>query len=272
MPSQPSLFDKPNDCSSNDSLNTQAQISHASPSAHIIPLSDARLIYFPGWLLQPSILSSIQTSSSVALHSVQELYLLLKQQVAWEQTVIRMYGKMVRIPRLNAWYADPQCGYTYSGKYFEPLPWLPVLQSIRLAIESQIRTTVTNTLSNTCATSETDDHAPLLNSPLFNSALVNCYRDGQDSVAWHSDDEPELGNNPIVASLSMGAERVFQLRHKHHKGEAYRYTLPLADGDLLLMHGATQHHWQHQIPKTRRSVGERINITYRHIRYPQAKR
>jgi len=231
---QPSLFDSPVPASPSSS----AVPSPEALRSQSIKLIGGEVMYFSRWLFSSSLNASAPT-----------LYPTLKQQVEWQQTDIFLYGKTMRIPRLNAWYADPQCGYTYSGKYFEPLPWLPVLLLIKTAVEATL--------------------APLLQGTSFNSALVNCYRDGQDSVAWHSDDEPELGQNPVVASVSLGSDRLFQLRHKQHKGDAYRHSIPLLDGDLLFMYGAMQHHWQHQIPKTRKPVGERINITFRYIQHPQ---
>jgi alkylated DNA repair dioxygenase AlkB len=97
----------------------------------------------------------------------------------------------------------------------------------------------------------------------FNSVLLNLYRDGRDSVAWHSDDEPELGENPVIASVSFGAERRFQFKHKHNPD--LRQTIDLTHGSLLLMRGTTQHFWKHQIPKTQKPCGARINLTFRTI-------
>lgn len=197
-----------------------------------IPLQDGRLIYVPRWLQQQQVLPDTGV-----------LFEQLQREVYWEQSDITLYGKTMKIPRLNAWYGDPGCGYIYSGKYFEPLSWLSVLLDIKQAAEATL--------------------APYLQQTILNSALVNCYRHGQDSVAWHSDDEPELGSNPPVVSISLGQERNFQLRHRVHKHE--KYQLSLQDGDLLMMCGQTQHHWHHQIPKTSKTIGARINITYRKI-------
>ncbi|EGG94360.1 Alkylated DNA repair protein [gamma proteobacterium IMCC1989] len=252
MSYQPSLFDSPPDVSSN----------LTSPRETHLSLPDGEISYYPSWL---------STSSLSPLAPT--LYDELRRQVAWEQTEIVLYGKKMRIPRLNAWYAEPQCGYTYSGKYFEPLPWLPLLVEIKAAVEKTLRPLLIEG-----ATQEDVTQKESTPREIFNSVLVNCYRDGQDSVAWHSDDEPELGNNPIVASLSLGADRQFQLRHKnykqqvqHAKSEQYKQNIRLSNGDLLLMHGNMQHCWQHQIPKTKKAVGERINITFRKIKYPAVK-
>lgn len=270
MATQQSLFDAVEGDESHQSSSSGGKIESGW---QIIRLDGAHLAYFPGWLRQANVLATMhslkqegceeKTQNGEEPLSTEAIFRVLKQQVAWEQTTIRLYGKAMRIPRLNAWYAEPQHGYTYSGKYFTPHPWLPVLLLLKLAIEQQMPTALLDvTKKDTAITAPAED--------ILNSALVNCYRNGQDSVAWHSDDEPELGSNPIVASVSLGAERTFQLRHKHHKGEAYRYSLPLQDGDLLIMYGATQHNWQHQLPKTRLEVGERINITYRQIRSPRS--
>lgn len=155
----------------------------------------------------------------------------------WRQDEITLYGKQVLIPRLQAWYGDEDSFYQYSGLSLTPLPWTESLLQLKKRVEQ------------TCDTS-------------FNSMLANCYRDEKDSVAWHSDDEPELGRQPIIASLSFGAERVFQLKHKM-TGE--RFKLPLQSGSLLIMAGNTQQYWLHAVPKQQRHSGARINLTFRKI-------
>ena len=178
----------------------------------------------------------------------------LKQQVRWEQSEITVYGKSMLIPRLNAWYGDKGCGYVYSGTYFEPLTWLPILVSLKQRIDNYVAEYIISQEQSSRACFQG-----------FNSALVNCYRNGQDSVAWHSDDEPELGENPLIASVSLGATRAFHLKHRYNK-DIEKCKLLLTDGDLLIMSGTTQRYWQHQVPKTTKSVGERINITFRTIK------
>ena len=210
----------------------QSSLFSSASKEHIV-LPNAHIVYFPQWV------QAIELPTDYSA-----LYNTLRQQVAWEQSTIYLYGKPMLIPRLNAWYGDKQCGYTYSARYFEPLPWLPILLDIKQAVETAL----------------SDE----LNGVVFNSALVNCYRDGQDSVAWHSDNEPELGNQPLVASVSLGAERVFELRHNERPNNK-KQTIMLGDGDLLLMAGDTQRYWQHQIPKSTTVTGERISITFRHI-------
>ncbi|MFN4290303.1 MAG: alpha-ketoglutarate-dependent dioxygenase AlkB family protein [Permianibacter sp.] len=164
----------------------------------------------------------------------------LRQSLAWQQKPIVIFGRDVMQPRLTAWYGDPDCAYVYSGKRNDPLPWTPLLAELRVAVE-----TVTGAR--------------------FNSVLANCYRNGQDSMGWHSDDEPELGPDPSIASLSFGAARRFCLQHRKQK--ALRLDLLLQDGDLLLMAGATQANYRHALPKTAKPVGERLNFTFRWI-YP----
>lgn len=157
--------------------------------------------------------------------------------LCWRQEYLRLFGRTLPQPRLSAWYGDPGSRYHYSGLQLEPLPWNPVLLELR----QQLHTILGQD---------------------FNSVLANLYRDGRDSMGWHSDDEPELGPEPVIASLSLGATRRFDLRHKR-SGERYR--LHPEDGSLLVMAGSLQQHWQHRIAKTRRPVGPRINLTFRRI-------
>lgn len=162
----------------------------------------------------------------------------LRRTLAWQQKPIMIFGREVMQPRLTAWYGDPECSYVYSGKRNEPLAWTPLLRELRDAVE-----TVTGAR--------------------FNSVLANCYRNGQDSMGWHSDDEPELGPDPIIASLSLGATRRFCLQHRKRK--ASKLELALQDGDLLLMAGGCQAHYRHALPKTAKPIGERLNFTFRWI-------
>lgn len=163
----------------------------------------------------------------------------LVRTAAWEQKVIKIYGRQMPSPRLTAWYGDAGAAYSYSGISLEPLPWLPVLLEIKARIES-------------------------ISETRFNSVLANQYRGGGDSMGWHSDDEPTLGERPVIASVSFGAARRFILRHKKKK-DLERVEFPLGDGDLLVMRGETQKFWKHQVPKTRQQVGVRVNLTFRKI-------
>jgi len=165
----------------------------------------------------------------------------LRQTISWQQDWITLYGKRHPLPRLTAWYGDPGAVYTYSGIALDPQPWTATLMALKEALTS------------------------LADVP-FNSVLLNSYRHGGDSMGWHSDDEPELGPNPVIASLSLGGPRRFLLRHKT-RPQLQKLDLTLASGSLLIMAGATQHHWQHQVPKTARAVPPRINLTFRRIYY-----
>jgi alkylated DNA repair dioxygenase AlkB len=164
---------------------------------------------------------------------------LLTGTIPWKQDEIDFYGKTIPVPRLASWHGDPGCAYTYSGIRSEPNPWTESLLQMRTSVEA-------------------------LAGQRFNSVLVNQYRNGSDSVSWHSDDEPELGQNPVIASLSLGATRLFQLKHTRYNTR--RTEFELTHGSLLLMRGSTQHHWLHQVPKTRRACGVRVNLTFRSIR------
>ncbi len=155
---------------------------------------------------------------------------------AWRQEEITVYGKTYRQPRLSAWYGD--LGYSYSGIRLEPEPWTATLQAIRQRVET-------------------------LTGHSFNSVLLNYYRDNNDRMGMHSDDEKELGPRPVIASLSLGAERSFLLRHKTRKNLGIK--LPLPAGSLLLMSGDLQRHWRHGINSQRQACGARINLTFRRI-------
>ena len=158
--------------------------------------------------------------------------------IQWQQEKIKLYGKVHPLPRLTALYGDPGTTYSYSGITAECAPWVPALLTIRERIEQ-------------------------VSNASFNSVLLNRYRNGSDSMSWHADDEPELGRNPIIGSVSLGEGRTLQMKHKSDKSD--RRDIPLANGSFLLMQGTVQHHWLHQIAKTRRQMGERVNLTYRLI-------
>ena len=170
---------------------------------------------------------------------VDELLALLRTRIDWQQEDIVIFGQTRRVPRRVAGHGDPGAAYTYSGTAHEPLPWTPELQRIRQRVEE-------------------------LTAHRFNSVLLNLYRDGRDGMGWHADDEPELGREPVIASVSLGATRRFKLRHRRSRSAAN--TLDLAHGDLLLMAGQTQHAYLHAVPKTARPVGTRVNLTFRWVR------
>jgi len=165
------------------------------------------------------------------------LFTALETGLAWQKETIFIFGKWVKVPRLMCWYGDPDAIYQYSGVKHQPKPWSAALQSVRETVEQQ------------CQWS-------------FNSVLANLYRHGQDSMGCHADDEKELGHNPLIASLSLGDERLFKL---HHKKSKEIVDITLGHGDLLIMAGSLQHHWMHSIPKTKRLKTPRINLTFRKI-------
>ncbi len=169
----------------------------------------------------------------------------LREEVPWRHEPITLWGKQFLQPRLTAWYGDAGADYTYSGLRMAPLAWSPRLAAIKAAVES-------------------------LCGRRFNSVLLNLYRDEQDSVGWHSDDEAELGQHPVIASLSLGGPRVFKMKHKLRK-QVKPASLELGNGSLLLMGGATQQYWLHAVEKERQPRGARINLTFRTIYFQKTE-
>ena len=164
----------------------------------------------------------------------------LIDEVPWRAENIVVWGRTYPQPRLIAWYGDAGMNYTYSGLQLTPLPWTETLLDIKSRVQAVARTD-------------------------FNSVLLNYYRDHRDSMGLHSDDEPDLGEQPILASLSLGEERIFILKHKRDK-LLKPVPLKLASGSLLLMRGDTQRYWKHGIDKEARPCGPRVNLTFRRIR------
>lgn len=160
----------------------------------------------------------------------------LRSEMPWKQE--RIFNNPV--PRLNAWFSDAGLEYRYSGLKHVGEGWLPELTALKEKVEAASGTT-------------------------FNSLLLNLYRNGRDSISFHADDEPELGVNPVVATVSFGAEREFVLKHRTSK-DVLKYRLP--HGSVLVMGGTSQHHWLHALPKTTETVGERISLTFRRIVIP----
>jgi alkylated DNA repair dioxygenase AlkB len=156
----------------------------------------------------------------------------------WLQEAVEREGVRIPLPRLTAWYGEPGRSYTYSTITMEPKPWTEPLVEIKSRIE-------------------------LVSGTSFNTVLLNLYRSGQDAVGWHSDDEPELGEMPVIGSVSFGATRTFRLRHKKRKEQ--RIELELTHGSYLLMRGTTQRFWKHQVPRREDRVEPRINLTFRRI-------
>ena len=162
----------------------------------------------------------------------------LREGILWKQESMNMYGKQVMFPRLTSWYGDIDKPYTFSGITLQPNPWTKELQEIKETIE------------------------PIC-EVLFNSVLLNLYRDGNDSISWHTDAEKELGLNPLIASVNFGAERKFQIRHNETQEII---DINLKHGSLLIMKGELQHFWKHQVPKQKKIIKERINLTFRLIK------
>jgi alkylated DNA repair dioxygenase AlkB len=162
----------------------------------------------------------------------------LLDEVPWSQGTVRIAGREVLEPRLTAWFGDPGAVYTYSGRRNDPLPLSPALSSLRERLE------------------RTTGHR-------FNSALANLYRDGRDAMGMHADREPELGRAPVIASISVGAPRRFVLQHRRRK--ELRTELVLEHGSLLIMGGATQHHFRHGVPRDPAVTAPRVNLTFRLI-------
>lgn len=166
------------------------------------------------------------------------LFKSLKEKVSWKSESIKLFGKSIMQPRLTSFYGDNNQPYRYSNLTMTPNQWFSELNQIKEKVEA-------------------------ISQHKFTCVLLNYYRNGNDSMGWHSDDESSLGVNPVIASISFGAERKFMMRHRRLKG--HKHNIILGNGSLLIMRGETQHHWHHQIPKTRQPIGPRINLTFRKL-------
>ncbi|WP_310558380.1 alpha-ketoglutarate-dependent dioxygenase AlkB [Flavobacterium sp.] len=193
------------------------------PEPIVFNLPDAEIIYFPHFFDK---------------NEADAIFEQLSNDIPWQQDEIRVFGKTHPQPRLTALYGNEGKSYSYSNIKMQPHTWNPLLQKIKSKVEN---------------VSDTN----------FSTVLLNLYRDGKDSNGWHSDNEKELGTNPIIASISFGTERIFQL--KHNTISSLKQNIVLEHGSLLLMKGTTQHFWKHQIPKTAKKIGVRINLTFRII-------
>jgi alkylated DNA repair dioxygenase AlkB len=191
-----------------------------------LPLKDADVRYFP------SFFSSEEATT---------FFQILQNETEWQQDDIKLFGKTYQQPRLTSLYGTNSKPYSYSGITMFPKPFTSTIKQIQTKIETVCKAE-------------------------FTTVLLNLYRDGNDSNGWHSDDEKELGTNPVIASVSFGVERVFHFRNKKEKN--LRFNLNLQHGSLLLMQGATQHHWQHQLPKSKKTQTPRINLTFRILTEP----
>ena len=187
-------------------------------------LPDSTIRYFPNFL-------DVQKADSY--------FETFKDTIPWQQDDIKVFGKVYPQPRLTALFGNNDKPYSYSNITMKPHQFTKELQEIKLQIEAKTEV-------------------------LFTTCLLNLYRDGNDSNGWHADNEKELGNNPVIASITLGQERFFHLKHRMHK--ELKHKLLLEHGSLLLMQGKTQHHWLHQIPKTAKTINERINLTFRLIK------
>jgi alkylated DNA repair dioxygenase AlkB len=185
-------------------------------------IEDGQLDYFPNFL-DPQ--------------SANDLYAQILSELPFQENQIVMFGKQVKVPRLEAYFSLNGENYGYSGQTLMNNPFPAFLEDLRQKI------------------------ATITGMP-YNALLINYYRDGQDSNGWHADNEKSLGKNPSIASLSLGAERIFELRHLESNK---KIKLKLAHGSLLHMHGALQHHWKHQLPKVKDLKAARINLTFRLI-------
>lgn len=166
------------------------------------------------------------------------LFRILRASVEWQQDDITLFGKTYKQPRLTAFYSENNNPYTYSNIKMYPNKFTKELVNFKRDIET-------------------------FSSHRFTSVLLNLYRNGNDSNGWHADNEKELGKNPVIASLSLGASRIFQFKHRYLKDQ--KYSLVLDHGSLFFMKGEMQHFWLHQVPKTKKDIGERINLTFRTI-------
>ena len=201
-----------------------ADLFSAADHFQMVPMPDAEVYY----------LRNLELA-----HSHDQILRKLIADTPWRQENVLVWAKQYRQPRLTAWYGDPGCDYSYSGITLKPLTWTDLLYDVKRRVEAAAATA-------------------------FNSVLVNYYRDHRDSMGFHSDDEPELGTRPVIASLSLGEERTLILKHKTNR-LAKPVRLRLASGSLLLMKSETQRHWMHGIAKESRPCGPRVNLTFRRI-------
>ncbi|KKL03356.1 alpha-ketoglutarate-dependent dioxygenase AlkB [Rheinheimera mesophila] len=202
---------------------TRAHQSDNHGSLQHFALPQAELLFWPDWLSK---------------HQADGCYQQLAQQLHWQQPAIKIFGKAVPIPRQQVWMGEPHCSYKYSGVLFEPEAWHPLVKQL------------TDQVNKLCQSR-------------FNAVLLNWYADGQQHMGWHSDDEPELGDEPQIASLSLGQPRCFDLKHKTL---GIQLKLELGHGSLLLMAGQCQAFWQHRVPKRAAATAGRINLTFREIK------
>lgn len=189
----------------------------------VLAMSDAKVTFYRNFF-------DLQESDA--------LFQILLNEINWRQDKMKLYGKEIDLPRKTAWYGDRDKSYTFSGIRLDPEPWTPSLLEVKQRIEEVAEVQ-------------------------FNSVLLNLYRHGSDGISWHTDAEPELGENPVIGSVSFGGTRRFMFRHR--EDQDLKAEVELTHGSFLLMAGETQHFWQHQIPKTSKKIESRINLTFRVI-------
>lgn len=193
------------------------------------------------WIIEPDVWLR---RSFIPAGEAHDMMRRIDEEADFRRHVVRLFGREIPSPRLTAYQADEGVSYSYSGITLEPAGWTPAVTELRRRVEEEV-------------------------GRPFNSVLVNKYRGGDDSMGWHADDEKELGNEPVIASVSLGAERRFLLR-ANDTGE--KIEVLLTSGSLLVMGGRSQHDWKHAVPKTKKDVGPRINLTFRKIlRRPDAR-
>lgn len=205
--------------------------SISSDNAAVHLLAEHRLILYSHFLSQPC---------------AGDFFASIDASTPWRQASLRIAGKQIEVPRLQCWMGDAHCHYAYSGLRLSPEPWSEPALDIRNLLKE-------------------------FTGVDYNCVLINKYRDGNDSVSWHSDDEPQLGPSPQIASLSLGATREFQFKskvaftHEKYSSRSMRYSLQLKTGSLLIMEPGIQERWLHRVPKTKHNVQARINLTFRNI-------
>jgi alkylated DNA repair dioxygenase AlkB len=204
-------------------LTRQRHSDNQQSPAQQFILPDTCIRLWPDWLLP---------SQATALLSQ------LQQQLPWAQDSIMMFGKAVKIPRTQVWMGDAHCQYRYSGTRFAPKPWHPLVQAMAQQLSA------------------------FLQQP-FNCVLLNLYADGEQHMGWHADNEVELGHDPIIASVSLGASRRFELKHRR---QSWQLNLELTSGSLLLMEQGCQLNWLHRLPKQSKVKQPRLNLTFRYIK------
>lgn len=233
----------------NDSKFMQSEYPahiHADGKGVVIDVPDGRLYYAPHYFdstFSDNVMNSLLACQDIDhnthdWHQESEINELPFANIEWQQDSVSMFGKTHNLPRLSAWYGDNDRPYTYSGMTLQPKPWNSLLLELQEAL------------------------VPICKRQ-FNSVLLNWYRSGADHISWHTDAEPELGQNPLIASVNFGASRRFLLRRRDEHN--VKLEIPLQHGSILVMAGALQHHWQHSVPKQKKVKASRVNLTFRTI-------